>query len=236
MTYDTVADPQARWGADVLLRVAGGRRALDAGCGSGRVTEQLLDKFPDLTVVGVDRSAAMLSAAQDRLARFGDRVTLVQADLSAPLPDVGLFDLVFSTATFHWVRDHGRLFQRLARVLEMGGRLVAQWGGRGNIDSVVNAMRDLGLDSSYWHFADPTETAEHLREAGFTDIAVWCHADPATFATRAELERFLESVVLFEALAGMPDERRRDLIARVADRLGALSIDYVRLNAMAVRG
>src|SRR6185436_8373008 len=86
--YDKVADPQTQWGAEVLERLPleGDETVLDAGCGTGRVTELLLARLPRGRVVALDMSAAMLEQARIRLAPFGDRVTYVQADLERPLP------------------------------------------------------------------------------------------------------------------------------------------------------
>ena len=77
-TYDRIADPMARWGATVVgwLDLAGDERVLDAGCGSGRVTESLLERLPRGRVVALDASPSMIDAARDRLSRFGDRVEL----------------------------------------------------------------------------------------------------------------------------------------------------------------
>ena len=77
-----------RWGTDVLdrLPLRGDETVLDAGCGSGRVTERLVDRLPRGRVVALDGSPSMVEAARERLARFGDRVSYVTADLAAPLP------------------------------------------------------------------------------------------------------------------------------------------------------
>ncbi|HEX7473081.1 MAG TPA: methyltransferase domain-containing protein, partial [Candidatus Limnocylindrales bacterium] len=113
-TYDRIADPQARWGSAVLdrLPLRGDERVLDAGCGSGRVTAQLLERLPDGEVVALDASPAMVEEARRRL---GDdaRLTFVVADLLEPLPVVPPVDAILSTATFHWVTDHDRLFRNL---------------------------------------------------------------------------------------------------------------------------
>lgn len=102
-TYDRVADPQTRWGAEVLERLPlqGDETVLDAGCGTGRVTELLLARLPRGRVVALDFSAAMLGEARGRLARFGDQVTYVEADLGRPLSLSEPVNAVLSTATFH---------------------------------------------------------------------------------------------------------------------------------------
>ena len=88
-TYDRVADPQTRWGTAVLDRLPldGDERVLDAGCGSGRVTELLAERLPRGRVVALDGSPSMVDAARERLAPFGDRIEYVVADLGAAAAD-----------------------------------------------------------------------------------------------------------------------------------------------------
>jgi SAM-dependent methyltransferase len=165
--YDRVAGPQTRWGSAVVERLTlrGDERVLDAGCGTGRVTELVLRRLPRGHVVAVDSSEAMLAEAGRRLAAWGDRVTLLPADLGEPLaPVVGApVDAVLSTATLHWVIDHDALFANLASVLRPGGALVAQCGGHGNVASALAAAAELGASPGPVNFATAEATAARLR-------------------------------------------------------------------------
>lgn len=237
-TYDRIAGPQARWGASVLERLPlrGDELVLDAGCGSGRVTQQLLERLPSGRVVALDGSAAMLDEARRRLAGYGGRVEYVLADLTAPLPVAPPVDAILSTATFHWVLDHDALFRHLAAVVVPGGRLVAQCGGRGNIASVEAILDELGEKSERVHyFAGPEETEARLVAAGFRDVRCWLEDAPTTFESRAEFETFLATVILRVSLARRAPEQRAAFVRLVADRIGRLELDYVRLNIDAVR-
>jgi trans-aconitate 2-methyltransferase len=241
--YDRVADPQARWGRLVLERLVleGDETVIDAGAGSGRVTETLLDRLPRGRVVALDASPSMLATARDRLREHRDRVRFVQADLLALTPDdLGSdapVDAVFSTATFHWVTDHDRLFANLAAVLRPGGQLVAQCGAAGNIERVIAAVRALGVErAGTWHYATPEETETRLRAAGFVDVSVWTNAEPTPFADTTALVDFLEAVCLREHLATIPAEQRRRFTEQVAAGMPEPVIDYVRLNIVARRG
>jgi trans-aconitate 2-methyltransferase len=242
-TYDRIAHPQARWGAAVLdlLELDGDERVLDAGCGSGRVTEQLLDRFPGISVVALDAAPSMLAEARARLAHFGARVEFVEADLAEPLPvgDWALavpVDAILSTAAFHWVLDHDRLFAHLAGVLRPGGRLVAQCGGAGNIATVVDALRRLGrLDPSPWLFATPEDTVRRLEGAGFTDVEAGLHDEPTPFHDEAELQGFLATVVLRSHLDRLPEGERQPLVDAVTRLLPGPRLDYVRLTMVATR-
>ncbi len=246
--YDGVSDPQVRMGAAVVARLdlSGDERVLDAGCGSGRVTELLLERLPDGRVVALDASQSMLTEARRRLApHLGDgnadgdpdpdRVTFVRADLGEPLPPgLGSFDAVLSTAVFHWVRDHDALFRHLAAVLRPGGQLVAQCGGAGNTATVLAALEQLGA-ASVWNFATPEQTALRLAAAGFADAEVWLQPEPVVLEPGEPLETYLATVVLPAHLAAMPAAERPAFVRAVAARLPGPELDYVRLNIVARR-
>lgn len=240
--YDRLSGPQARWGRVVLerLELQGDETVVDAGCGSGRVTEALLDRLPRGRVVALDASPSMLDQARDRLASRAAQVRFLQADLLAL--DRGVLgpdepvDAVFSTATFHWVTDHDRLFANLAAIVRPGGQLVAQCGAAGNIENVLAAVRSLGVErAGTWYYAPPDATEDRLRAAGFVDVQVWVNPEPTPFPDVASLADFLENVCLREHLASLPAETRRPFTEQVADRMTEPVIDYVRLNIVARR-
>jgi len=225
-----------RWGTEVLERLPlnGDETVLDAGCGSGRVTEELVERLPNGRVIAADNAPSMLVEARTRLERFGDRVSFVECDLGRPLPLDGPVDAVFSTATFHWVADHDALFANLAAVLRPGAWLVAQCGGVGNIASVRRAVAELGDPwPGPWTFATPEETAARLEAAGFVDVRAWLH-DERTFIEPGEpMETFLATVMLRAHLDRLPESDRAGFVRRVAERLPTPEIDYVRLNIVA---
>jgi trans-aconitate 2-methyltransferase len=211
------------------------------------VTELLLEKLPEGSVLAVDRSRAMVEAAGRRFA--GEpRVRVERRDL-LDLEVEKRVDLIFSTATFHWIKDHDRLFERLARALKPHGRLIAQCGGEGNISrateavsETVQAERFLGYfegweDDKY--YADPETTKRRLEAAGFEEVETWLHDEVAAFDSVEDLARFLGVVVLGGHLERLPEEQRDPFVAEVAERVAAVdgtpALDYVRLNIVARR-
>jgi trans-aconitate 2-methyltransferase len=237
-TYDRVAEPQTRWGGAVLERLPlqGDETVLDAGCGSGRVTELLIERLPRGRVVALDASPSMVEEARRRLERFGLRVTYLVADLgrSFTLPDGAIVDAILSTATFHWVADHDALFRNLAAVLRPGGRLVAQCGGAGNIASIQAILATIG---DGWLgdviFATPEATAARLSNAGFIEIETWLQPEPTRLEPGEPFETFLRTVVLGNHLARLPVDERDAFVRTVVERLPEPVIDYVRLNMVA---
>ncbi len=180
-TYDAISDPQFSWGMEVLerLELRGDEDAIDAGCGSGRVSEQLLGRLPNGSLLAVDASEAMVRKARERL---GERASYLVTDL-AELQVEEPVELVFSTATFHWILDHDRLFARLRAALGPGGRLVAQCGGEGNVAEHAGAIATVASRPEYaphfegmtpmWNFAAPDRTERRLRDAGFAEARCW---------------------------------------------------------------
>ncbi|HEY3821095.1 MAG TPA: methyltransferase domain-containing protein [Polyangiaceae bacterium] len=250
--YARVSGPQFEWGKRVLERLplAGGETVVDAGCGAGRLTELLLERLPRGRVVALDVSETMLVEARARLARFGERVTFVRADLATHVvrPPV---DAVFSTATFHWVLDHDALFARLRETLRSGGLLVAQWGGGPNLGRLRGRTASLRASEEYarffagfhepWHYATPEETKARLDRAGFVDAKAWLEPAPARFDDAASFTEFLTHVILRDELPRLPDDgaRRRyveALVEQASHDDPPFELDYVRLNADARRG
>lgn len=248
-TYGAVSHPQFTWGRTVVegLAVRGDETALDAGCGTGRITRLLADRLPRGRVIAVDASAAMVREAARRL-RDRPRVTvrrvdLLQLRLEAPV------DLVFSTATFHWIADHDRLFARLFAALVPGGWLVAQCGGHGNLDHAlaevdsVNASppfaSHLGGVSRPVFFADPVATRTRLERAGFTAAEASLRTAPTDIGPPADAAAFLRTVVLRTYLPALPVELHERYVQAVAGSLagadGRVLLDYVRLDLRARR-
>jgi trans-aconitate 2-methyltransferase len=236
-SYDRISAPQEALGRAVLerMRLRGGETVLDAGCGSGRVTEALLERLPYGRVIAVDASPSMVQQARRRL---GERVEIHQMDL-LELELAQPVDAILSTATFHWVLDHDTLFRRLHAALRPGGQLVAQCGGEGNIDR-LRSVAGLVLErepyaqhfrdwSAPWYYAAPEPTRERLLGAGFTAAECWLQPAPQYPEQPRE---FLAKVILGPHVQQLPDDLRDPFLDAVLDEVGesAMMVDYVRLN------
>jgi trans-aconitate 2-methyltransferase len=232
------------------LRLNGDETVMDAGCGTGRLTAGLLVRLPRGRVLGVDLSQNMLEEARSHLSpRFGGRVEFARADLAA-LPFDDAFDGVFSTAAFHWVPDHPRLFLSLHDSLKPGGWLVAQCGGGPNIARLMRRASVLMASEPYapyfsgWKdskvFADEVTTAGRLRAAGFTGVETNLEPAPTVLSGADEFREFLTTVNMHAHLARLPEGRLRrrfveELTEQAAHDDPPYSLDYCRLNIYARR-
>jgi trans-aconitate 2-methyltransferase len=240
--YHRVSDPQRAWGLRVLERLAptAGEHILDIGCGTGRLTADLALRAADLFVVGLDRSAAMLSEARRH---SGDRAHFVHADAAA-LPLCGPFDAVFSTATFHWVPDHERLFGEIHRVLRPGGRIVAQAGGGKNLARLRARSEAIQRHAEFapyftrwkepWRYAGLDDTRARLTAAGFVEVEVGLESTPTSFADEATYSEFVSCVCLRRQLDLLPADRHASYLRPLLDLAAAddppFTLDYWRLN------
>ena len=253
--YDRVSDPQVEWGRRVMTRLAPRphERILDIGCGTGRLTSELAAHLSRGSVVGLDRSAAMLEVARPALAGAGaapagGSVRLVRGD-GAALPFSFAFDAVFSAATLHWIADHDAVFRGVFDALRPGGRFVAQCGGGRNLERLyrraARLMEDPELEPFFdgwrdpWHFASPDATRDALRRAGFVDVDASLEAAPVTFAEPAAFAEFIACVCLRHHLERVPPNRRGAFVSRLTREAEAddpaLTLDYWRLNIHARR-
>lgn len=244
--YHRLSGPQVSWGKKVLsrLRLRGDEVVLDAGCGTGRLTADLLEALPRGRVVGVDLSQNMLHSAHDNLAQFAPRVTLVACDL-LHLPFERAFDGVVSTAAFHWVLDHDRLFINLRRALVPGGWLEAQCGGGPNLRALRNRANALVATLEFarffsgfrepWLYQDAEGAAETLRRAGFLDVETSVEPAPTLLDNAEEYNRFVRNIIFRQHLENIPSEDGRaefmaNLTGQAAEDDPPFALDYWRLN------
>jgi trans-aconitate methyltransferase len=251
-SYHQVSSPQFDWGTTVLERLAleGDELILDVGCGTGRLTEKLVERLPHGRVIGIDLSSNMLQVARDFLRpRFGDRIQLVLAD-AAHLPSLAKADAIFSTATFHWVRDHPRLFRSLYTALKPGGRIVAQCGGGPNIARLHDRAAALMEDSQFaphftawqepWEFADTATTDRRLEEAGFEAIRTSLVPAPIVQPDSDAFQTFITTVICRPHLAHLSNPAlQQAFVQRLTEMASTddppFELDYWRLNIEAQR-
>ncbi|GAB3266335.1 class I SAM-dependent methyltransferase [Larkinella harenae] len=161
-----------------LLAPQPGELILDLGCGSGELTQQLAER--GATVVGLDASETMITKARQQFPALDFQL----ADAAAfELPHY--FDAIFSNAALHWMTDYEAVVRRMKHHLRPGGRLVAEFGGKGNVqhitDELTHQLRKRGYDLtvSWWYFPSVGDYASVLEKHGF-DVKLAQHYDRDT--------------------------------------------------------
>jgi trans-aconitate 2-methyltransferase len=248
--YDRIGTPMRGWAQQVIddLGLSGDETVLDAGCGSGSVTFDLLKKLPRGKIYAVDYSQEMIDKLSASLRERG--ITNV-VPIRASLTDVTLperVDVVFSNAVFHWIPDDDALFSCLLRATKPGGRLRAQCGG-GNIFPrfmpAVNAVRTnepfvrwLGDYYDGKKYRTPEEAVASLERAGWTDARSSTFDAPVEFDAEDDAALYLRTIILRDHVAKLPEDQQepyvRAVIAEYIRRHGRpFTADYARLDMWA---
>jgi trans-aconitate methyltransferase len=228
--------------ADGLLELLGASRGevvLDLGCGTGELAARIA--AAGARVIGLDSDPAMVAAAARRL---GEENTLLADGHAFRLPEP--VDAVFSNAALHWMPRPGEVVGCVRAALRPGGRFVAEMGGAGNIQAILDAvgaaLAEAGLPepASPWYFPTPARQAALLEAAGFRVARMEYFPRPTPLAdcpggVADWLEMFGGSLT-----AEVPAARRAAVLRRVNElaapalrRDGEWLADYWRLRFVA---
>ena len=253
--YARNSGAQQGWALELIakLGLAGGESVLDLGCGDGKVTAEIARRVPRGRVTGLDSSPDMIRLAQSAFPPSANPNLGFRLGDARALDFDGIFDVVFSNATLHWVKGHGPVLKGAARSLKPGGTILFQMGGRGNGAEIFDVARRMTADGEWsrwfsefefpWGFYGPEE------------YAPWC-ADAGLRVRRIELlpRRMLQRGA--EGLAGwirttwmpyterVPEDLREAFIREAAERYlevhppdldGNAAVAMVRLEVEAVK-
>ena len=234
-----------KFGRDLLSQLAPqpGERILDAGCGTGQLTGEIARS--GARVVGIDSAASMIEQARQNF----PELRFEQLSVTA-MPYREEFDAVFSNATLHWVRDAEGAANCISRALKPGGRFIAELGGRGNTDGLLEAvfpsLESLGVSDPQglnpWYYPGIGEYATVLERVGLEVTLA------ALFDRPTPLEGGDDALANWLAMFGtcftdaLAPELRGPFVRRVEERAahrlrpdGVWTVDYRRLRVRAVK-
>ena len=224
-----------------LLAPQAGERILDVGCGTGQLTAEMANS--GAWVAGIDNSPSMIAEARRNFPQLRFELQDVLA-----IPYADEFDAVFSNATLHWVREAGAAVAGIARALKPGGRFVAELGGRGNVQSLLDAtfqaLRSLGVPEPQllnpWYFPSVSEYTALLESRGLevTYAVLFDRLTPLEGGAKG----LSDWVAMFgSCLAGAVEDRHKEEFLRLVERYaapvllrdGTWHADYRRLRVVA---
>lgn len=150
--YQDNSANQHKWGVNRIanLNLNGNERVLDIGCGVGNITAIIARYLPGGSVVGIDSSPEMVRQAEKNYpASRHPNLSFIVKDASELNFD-NEFDIIFSNACLHWIKNHIPVLNGIQRGLRSGGRAMLEMGGRDNAKYVLEVISSL-MEKPEWH-------------------------------------------------------------------------------------
>ena len=232
-----------QYGADCLelLSPQMGERILDLGCGTGQLTQEIAKR--GAIAIGIDKAPTMISHAQKNYPNLQFEVAdATNFHVEEP------FDAVFSNATLHWIKEPERAIACIWQALKAGGRFVAEFGGKGNVNAIITAIHHALESADYpvkpgynpWYFPSIGEYATVLEKQGFSVTYATLFERPTPLE---EGEKGLQNWIEMFAnslLQQIPENKRQDIIQDIENQLqpelyqdGTWLVDYKRIRVIA---
>ncbi|WP_406658081.1 methyltransferase domain-containing protein [Methanolobus sp. ZRKC2] len=249
--YEKSSSHQKEWGERLIKEIdlKGTEHILDLGCGNGLITKALAERVPEGSVVGVDSSSSMLERA-----RFHqlDNMEFRLLDISDIIFDRE-FDIVFSNAAMHWVRDHGNVLRKIYASLKSGGIMRMQFAGEGNCPTLSKVLEESMSSAAFeqlfqdfewpWYMPDANSYEDMLSSAGFMKYRVWMEDADRNFQDDQSFVGWIEQPSLVPFMNALPEESYalfRDTVIEKT-KAAALQADgtyfeaFRRINVFAVK-
>ncbi|MEO6150821.1 MAG: methyltransferase domain-containing protein [Mucilaginibacter sp.] len=216
---------------------------LDLGCGTGYLTQQIHDQ--GAKVKGTDSSPEMIRQAKENY----PGVDFAVEDATS-FSTKEKYDAVFSNAVLHWIKNTDAMMQNVYNSLKPGGRFVAEMGGKGNVQHLLTATRQVLQQHGYakqaqtqiWYFPSLGEYTSRLESHGFR-VTYAAHFDRKTQLQDGD-QGVAKWIMMFGPLftAGIPQKEKEQMLAEVTALLephyndnGQWYADYKRLRFIAVK-
>jgi trans-aconitate methyltransferase len=216
--YKAASRHQKEWGRKLIddLTLHGNETVIDLGCGDGVLTKLIAERVPEGMVLGVDSSPSMIATAKKL---EGGNLRFEILDIN-DLAFEREFDVAFSNAALHWIKDHSRLLDRVLRSLRTGGRVQFNFAGDGNCSNffaVAREVMDLPRYRKYfeqvpWPWFMPTlkEYETLVRRKDFSEHRTWTENADRYFS-EDELVRWIDQPSLVPLLALVHDDDKKDV-------------------------
>jgi trans-aconitate 2-methyltransferase len=224
--YAKNSSTQATWGMELIdkLDLSDFQSLLDIGCGDGKLTACIAQKFNACSITGVDVSSEMIRYAQERFAHLPN-LRFISMDASALAFDEP-FDMAISNSALHWIRDHQPVLQGLYRCLKPGARIILQMSNVSNEFGLAIPTAQVILSDEYqgffrnFDFRFSSYTADEyirlLEHNGFNPIRVEIVRRTMHHSGRAGLTGLIRTTWL-PFTGRIPEEKREAFINAIVE-------------------
>lgn len=211
--YKTASIPQTEWGKGLMSQITlrGDESILDLGCGDGHLTEQLSLLVPNGRVLGIDASVGMIKTAR-KIRR--ENLTFLHMDMN-DLHFSDEFDIIFSNAALHWVKDHNRLLQNSYAALKTGGMLLWDFGSAGNCSHFLSVIQETIAEDKYtgffkyfdmpWFMPAKSHYEELISPIGYSDFDLTEVNRDRYFSNSEEMIKWIDQPCIVPFIECIPD-------------------------------
>lgn len=231
--YGQASTHQKEWGQKVVneLNLNGNERILDLGCGDGEITFQIAEFVPNGEVIGIDASKGMIEAALEKK----------KENLKFNLMDINRlncgneFDVIFSNATLHWVKDHEKLFENVYRALRPGGRIRFNFAADGNCSNFYKIIKEVIRLECYteyfdnfewpWYMPKVEEYEEILKGSSFKEFEIWGEKADRFFPNCDAMVKWIEQPSIVPFIAKIENNKKDEFRSSVIKRMVAETMD-----------
>lgn len=218
---------QKEWGTKLIssLQLKGNESILDLGCGDGILTKLLSSLVPEGYVLGIDASFGMIEKAEQSK---NDNLRFRHMDINEMDFD-NEFDVLFSNAALHWVKDHNKLLKNTYAALKPNGIAVWNFAGEGNCETFYRVMRKKINDDKYkeyfadfewpWFMPSKAEYEALTEYIGFSEVTISEENADRYFANADEMIRWIDQPSLVPFMQYVPDNIKKDLRNEVVEEM-----------------
>jgi len=227
--YQNNSKAQQKWARELLahLKLRGSEDILDLGCGDGKVTAEIARLVVNGSVVGVDNSTQMIALAKEGYPSSQHPNLTFQVMDASDLAFNGCFDLVFSNAALHWVKNHQPVLSGLNKSLRSGGKILLRMGGKGDAAGILSIINDVNASTKWvqyftdfefpFTFLGLDDYHQLLQDAVFSVIRVELIPKDMTHDGKTGLEGWIRTTWL-PYTDRIPEEMKNEFIEEVADQ------------------
>lgn len=247
--YRLASKHQKEWGLDLISEISfrGNETVLDLGCGDGSLTEQLSLLVPRGKVLGIDASMNMIETA--KMLRKNN-LEFAHMDINEMNFD-GEFDLIFSNAALHWVKDHKKLLKNTYRALKPHGKILWNFGGAGNTSNFIDVIQKKISEDTYakyfenfewpWFMPSREQYTELISTIGFADYTVKEMNRDRYFSNASEMIQWIDQPTIVPFIKNIPEKQKEtfrqeiieEMLKRTQQPNGACFETFRRMNIYA---
>lgn len=230
--YKKASTHQKEWGNKIIaeFKLKGNERILDMGCGDGALTAELAQLVPDGLVLGIDGSHGMIETARK----------LETSNLAFKVQDINSldyeneFDLIFSNATLHWIKDHNRMLKNIFKALRQNGIYRCNFAAEGNCANFFRITKEAIQLPEYagyftgfewpWYMPDVDVYESLVQKFPFHEVKVWGENADRYFPDADAITKWIDQPSLVPFLEVVPQKAKQSFRNHVVEKMLAATL------------